>query len=72
MATKNLNYTDEKWLNTEQWKTLCEFKLKTETGKEFQKNTIYTKNENVYALIEEHLVMSILECDHVMVELDVK
>ena len=26
----------------------------------------------MYALIEEHLVMSILECDCVMIELDVK
>jgi len=48
------------------------FKLHTETGKEFHKNTIFTKNENLYALIEEHLDMSVLECDCVMVELDVK
>ena len=53
-------------------KTLREFKLHTETGKKFHKNTIFTKNENLYALIEEHLVMSILECDRVMVELNVK
>ena len=60
----------KKWLSTEQRKTLRE--LHTETGKEFHKNPIFTKNENLYASIEEHLVMSILECDRVMVELNVK
>ena len=57
-------------ISIEQRKTLREFKLHTETGKEFHKNTIFTKNKNLYALIEEHLVMSM--CDRVMVELDVK
>jgi len=51
---------------------LREFKLHTETGKEFHKNTIFTKNQNLYALIEENLVMSNLERDQVMVELNVK
>ena len=42
----------------------------TRTGKEFHKNTY--KKENLYALIEEDLVMSILEWDQVMVEFNVK
>ena len=44
-----------------------EFKLHTETGKEFHKNTIFAKNENLYALIEEDSVVSILEWDQVMI-----
>jgi len=46
--------------------------LHTEAGKEFHKNTIVTKNKNLHALIKEHLIMSILECDRVMVESNVK
>ena len=46
--------------------------IQRQVSQEFHKNTIFTKNENLYALIEEHLIMSVLECDRVMVELDVK
>jgi len=36
-----------KWLGSEEQKALCELKLHTETGKEFQQNTIFTKKKSI-------------------------
>ena len=49
--TKIKNYIHSKWLITEERKAMRELKLHTETGKEFHKNTIFTKKENLYAWI---------------------
>jgi len=40
------DYLQAKWLNTGKRKTLHDFKLHTEAGKQFHKKTIFTNQKN--------------------------